>query len=282
MPVHFHFRFRRGLALILLGLLPMLFSPVRAQDVAQWRGGWMADVAGVRHVLYLVLRDGKVSGFHCADCYDPDQLAFIDDGVLDAKGLHFKLYHSAANQAPYIEQVDALLDKGELKLALRKSQSEALLVVMKRSAPSEPAPTDPRPNQPAQGRQRVLPAAAEVVTADKVLGLWLWGIGPGKQYFIFKRHKDGVRGMVCGPCENPKDFAPLENISMNGSKFHFDIVHEDNGGGYEEHGPFNNVTDAVLAMNEMHLTTAASFDPAGRKIEMSLLGPVSYHAKGKP
>lgn len=275
------YKFRHRLAVGLVVLLPLLSSMLLAQDAGQWRGGWTADVDGVRQVLYLVLRDGKVSGFHCRDCYNPDQLAFVDDGTLDAKGLHFSLYRAVGSQPPSIEKVDAVLAQGELQVTLRRSAA-LLQFVMKRSPPSEPAPTNRQPNQPTGGGPRTLPAAATVVTADKVLGLWLWGIGPGKQYFMFKRHKDGLRGMVCGPCENPKDFAPLENISMSGTNFHFDIVHEDNGGGYEEHGPFSNVTNAVLAMNEMHITTAPSFDPNGRKIEMSLLGPVHYMPGVRP
>jgi hypothetical protein len=277
------FNFRQSLAIGLLGMVPLLSSPLLlAQELAQWRGGWIADVAGVRHVLYLVLRDGRISGFHCADCYDPDHLAFVDDGTLDAKGLHFSLYHSVGGKQASVEKVDATLANGELQLTSKKSDAKPEQVVMKRSPPSTPAPTNRQPNQPAGGGPRSLPAAAITVTADKVLGLWLWGIGPGKQYFIFKRHKDGLRGMVCGPCENPKDFAPLENISMDGTNFHFDIVHEDNGGGYEEHGPFNNITDAVIAMNEMHITTVPSFDLQARKIEMSLLGPTRYMPGRKP
>jgi len=276
------FNFRRSLAIGLIGLVPLLSSSLQAQDTAAWRGGWATDVAGVRQVLYLVLRDGKISGFHCADCYNPDHLAFVDDGMLDAKGLHFRLYHAGNDFKPYFEHVDAVLDHNELQLTLHKAGAAAVHVVMKRSAPREPAPTNPQPNQPAGGGTRTLPAAATTVTADKVAGLWLWGIGPGKQYFIFKRHKDGLRGMVCGPCENPRDFAPLENIRMNGTSFHFDIVHEDNGGGFEEHGPFTNITDAVVAMNEMHITTVPSFDLQARKIEMSLLGPVHYMPKVQP
>ncbi len=276
------FNFRRSLAIGLIGLAPLWSSMLLAQDTAAWRGGWTADVAGVRHVLYLVLHDGKISGFHCADCYDPDHLAFVDDGTLDGKGLHFRLYHSGTDYKPYLEQVDASLDHNELQLTLNKPGAAAVHIVMKRSAPHEPAPTNRQPNQPSGGGPRTLPAAAATVTADKVAGLWLWGIGPGKQYFIFKRHKDGLRGMVCGPCENPRDFAPLENIRMNGTSFHFDIVHEDNGGGFEEHGPFTNITEAVVAMNEMHITTVPSFDLQARKIEMSLLGPVRYMPKVQP
>jgi hypothetical protein len=258
--------------------------PLFAQAVAQLRGAWIADLDGVRHVLYLVLRDETISGFHCFDCYDPAKLAFVDDGALDAGGLHFNLYHYPDNATAHIERVDARLDNGQLVLTLTKPGSTTNSIAMRRAPPqSAPPPVaDSRPNQPGGGRPRTLPAVAETLSINKVLGLWLWGTGPTKQYFIFKRHKDGVRGMVCGPCDSAQDFAPLEKISMQGTNFHFEIVHEDNGIGFEENGPFSNVTDAQLSMNEMHMTTYPSFDPDGRKFEMTLLGPVQFMPGKQP
>lgn len=269
---------------LLLAVLLLCSAALRAQDAASWRGAWIADVGGERHVLYLVLRDGTVSGMHCFDCANPDNLAFVDDGSLDADGLDYSLYHSSSTGAAYVERVDAQLVNGELQLTLKKPDSAATTLVMRRAPPQEVPPpiANARPNQPDPGRARELPGEAEAVTADKVLGLWLWGTGPTKQYFIFKRHKDGIRGMVCGPCDSAQDFAPLENISMNGTNFHFDIVHEDNGIGFEENGPFSNVTDAKLSLNEMHMTTYASFAPDGRKFEMTLLGPVAYMPAVQP
>lgn len=269
--------------LLLLGFL-LAPTALLAQDLAAWRGAWIADVDGQPHVLYLVLRDGAVSGMHCFDCANPDNLAFVDDGSFDAEGLHYSLYHSSSTGAAYVELVDAQLANGELKLTLQKPGSAATALVMHRAPPQEVPPpiANSRPNQPDPGTARTLPGAAEVLMADKVLGLWLWGTGPTKQYFIFKRHKDGIRGMVCGPCDSAQDFAPLENISMDGTNFHFDIVHEDNGIGFEENGPFSNVTDAKISLNEMHMTTYASFAPDGRKFEMTLLGPVGYMPAVQP
>jgi hypothetical protein len=121
-----------------------------------------------------------------------------------------------------------------------------------------------------------------LLTPDTVAGLWLSGTGPTKQYFTFKHHKGGIRGLVCGPCDDAQNFAPLENVSIDGSVLTFDIVHEDNGIGFEEHGPFRNVTEARISLNEMQLTTYASFDPDGRKYEMTLLGPARYMPGAQP
>jgi hypothetical protein len=265
-------------------LLIACAATARAQDAAAYRGAWIADDAGARHVLYLVVRDGKVSGTHCFDCYDPDNLAFVDDGRLDAGGLHFNLYHSSAAETAYVERVDARLVNGELQLTLSKPGSEVAMMTLRRdTVRKQPAPpVDTRANQRSGGQARTLPGPAETLSAESVLGLWLWGTGPGKQYFMFKRHKDGIRGMVCGPCVDAEDFAPLEGIIISGSNFHFDIVHEDNGIGFEEHGPFNNLADAQIAMNEMLMTAVASFDPNGRRFEMTLLGPTQFRPPVQP
>jgi hypothetical protein len=82
--------------LLLLLAYPAL---LQAQSAEQLRGGWIVDAAGTRHIYYIVLRDGGVSGFYCHDCEEPANLAFIDDGVLDEDGLRFALYHSPADAA---------------------------------------------------------------------------------------------------------------------------------------------------------------------------------------
>lgn len=270
-------------SLVLAALAFLLIGTTNAQDLKAWRGAWIADVDGQRHVLYLVLRDDKVSGFHCFDCANPANLAFVDDGAFSASSLRFNLYHSASDSEEIVEQVSAALTGDALVLTLQRPGSSATTREMHRAPPQEEPPpiADARPNQPSGGRPRTLPSAAEPVVAGKVVGLWLWGTGPTKQYFIFKRHKDGIRGMVCGPCDSAKDFAPLENITMDGTNFHFDIVHEDNGIGFEQYGPFSNVTDAQIVLNEMHMTTYSSFDPQGRKYEMTLLGPVQFMPVGQ-
>ncbi len=272
----------RLVTFVRLLLLGALLSPLTlfAQSVEPWRGAWIADVGGERYVLYLVLRDGKVSGTWCHDFANPDRIAFVDDGMLDADGLHYNLYFSSSDGSYSTVPVDAQLDAAELHVTLKIPESEIETVVMHRAPPQTVPPpiANARPNQPEPGTARTLPGPAETVTPESVLGLWLWGTGPTKQYFIFKPHKDGIRGMVCGPCDSAQDFAPLENISLQGTNFHFDIVHEDNGIGIEENGPFSNVTDAQISLNEMHMTTYASFAPApdGRKFEMTLLGPARY------
>lgn len=252
-----------------------------AQTVEQLRGGWSADLDGVRHVFYLVLRNDTVSGVYCTDCSNPDTLAFIDDGNLDESGLHFRLYHSPRGSEPgaepVVETVDAALQGAELSLVRTRPGAASLTLLLHRTPPAPPAPVaDFANNRPVNQAVRSLPGAAEPITPEKVVGLWLWGSGPAKQYFIFKRHKDRIRGMVCGPCETAADMAPLENIRFEGTNLHFDIVHEDNGANIAVVGPHSNVTEARISRNEMQISAVPSYQPDARPIEMTLLGPVVF------
>jgi hypothetical protein len=127
-----------------------------------------------------------------------------------------------------------------------------------------------------RGRGYVPPAPAETLTAQKIAGLWLWGSGPGKQYFFFRPVGTGnnLRGMVCGPCDNPFTFGVLADGSISGSTFRFNIVHEDWGNGVEN-GPFNNQVVARVSRNEMRIVTRQDNQPVTTPtLDMTLLGPI--------
>ena len=120
----------------------------------------------------------------------------------------------------------------------------------------------------------VPPGPNETLTPAKVVGLWLWGTGPGKQYFMWRQVGNEIRGMVCGPCDNPFTFGVLADGVISGDTFRFNIVHEDWGIGIQN-GPFNNQATATISMNEMHIATRQDNQPAtAAPLEMTMLGPV--------
>jgi hypothetical protein len=259
----------------ILAFLPVLAA---AQATEDYKGGWITQVDGTTHAFHIVLRDGLVSGFYCHDCQDPGNLAFIDDGSLDDTGLSFQLYHYPPDAAPWVEDVTAVLTGDHLNMTLRREGATAITraLVLQKQTPDPVLDSLPVNPGPPGNRERILPGPAEAITAEKVLGTWLWGAGPGKQIFMFRRHKDGIRGMVCGPCDRSDAMAPLEKISWSGTTLHFEIVHEDGGPGFEEHGSHSNVTDAVITLHEMHMSVIPSYEGADFKpIEMTLLGPVT-------
>ena len=260
----------------LLLLFPVL---AHAQDPKDYYGGWIADLDGVRQTFYLVIRDGAVTGTLCHDCDNLANLAFVDDGTLSSEGLDFRLYYYPPDRALYTEAITATRDNAGLLVTGLGGRTTPVRFHRDMPAPNTPpAPApetqmNPRPN--LSRTDWVLPGPAETISPDKVAGTWLYGSGPGKQWFMFRQHKDGLRGMVCGPCDVVSAMAPLEKIAWSGTTLHFEIVHEDNGFGYLDYGPFSNVADAQIAKHEMHMAVTTSYNPPDTPvIEMTLLGPV--------
>lgn len=247
------------------------------------RGGWVADVGGRTQVYMLIVRGAAVTGTHCFDCADPRNLGYID-GRLDAAGVHFVIRHEYHAGKVTFDDVRGMLKDKELILSVAPRQAPAhpTTVTLRRPPPVLPVPilTNDEAELPGLARGSrpayVLPGPPEPLSADKVLGLWLWGTGPGKQYFVIQRVGTQLLGMVCGPCDNPNAMAPLDGFVIDGTALKFNIVHEDTGAAVQ-HGPFNNVAHATLVRNEMHIKVVPSFEPPTSKpIEMTLLGPVVF------
>ena len=274
------FNSHKSLLPVLIFLLAWSASVANAQSLADsLRGGWINKDSATQHVFVFVVQDSGVSGSHCTDCYNPATLGFVDEGTLTSNGLRFMLYHDQPNGSVSVSEVTGELQDEELVLVLKNqnpqnSNTQTLTLVRsprdtRAAAPSGGFGPPPPPYNP--------PGAALMLTRDTVAGLWLAGTRPGKQYFIFKQHKDGLRGMVCGPCLDASGMAPLENIRIDGTQLHYDIVHENSGPGILEHGPYRNVTVSSISRNELHLATRPSFvDESYALIHMTLLGPVQY------
>jgi hypothetical protein len=262
---------------VLLMLVVMLTAggAVQAQDAGALRGGWVADVDGRTQVYLLIVRGTAVTGTQCTDCSQPRHLGFIVDGHLDSAGAHFAIRHEDETGKVTFDDVVAVPKDRDLALTLRRrgGGTQPRTLTLHRAMPP------PAAGPPAAARPRttyVLPGPAQTLDAGQVLGLWLFGAGPGKQYFIIRRVDAQLLGLVCGPCDNPYSMAPLDGFVIDGTDLRFDIVHEDTGGA-DVHGPFNNVAHATLARNELHLKVIPSYAPAdSTPIEMTLLGPVTW------
>ncbi|MCP5145280.1 MAG: hypothetical protein H6978_10750 [Gammaproteobacteria bacterium] len=270
-------RVRHGLAFGLT-VTALLTAPRVLADVADdLRGGWMADAGGERHILMLVVRDGVVSGTYCTACTDPNNLAFVDDGRLTATGARFTLHHENGNGVVTRATVDGSIADGQLLLDyVDGANAEHPAQLVFHQSPAVTIPAAP-PGGFVPARPYDPPAPPKVLQPEDVVGLWLFGSGPGKQYFIFRQLNGQLRGMVCGPCDDGANMAPLENIHIDGQYLYFDIVHEDSGPGILEFGPHSNVTKATIAANELHMWVIPSFQPPTfTPIEMTLLGPVRH------
>jgi hypothetical protein len=259
----------------LLMLLAILAVPgaTQAQEAGAIRGGWVAEVEGHTHVYLLIVRGAVVTGTHCVECADPRNLGFIV-GRVDSAGPHFTIRHDYGAGKVSVEDVRGVLKDHELVLTPGRGSAHPQIVTLHRPVPPPPAPARPAGARPAAAY--VAPGPAQPLGADQVLGLWLFGTGPGKQYFIIRRVGTQLLGLVCGPCDTPQSMAPLDGFVINGTDLRFNIVHEDTGGA-DVHGPFSNVAHATLARNELHLKVIPSYAPAdSTPIEMTLLGPVLW------
>ena len=251
-----------------------------AQNADAVRGGWMADVGGVRQIYMLTVRDTVITGTYCMNCSNVGNLAFIQNGVLEADSLRFDV-HNPGPAAAYTDTVTARLVNGELRITRQRKGSSAAptTMVLHRSTSAQPVPPRAAPGAPPARPAYVPPGPAELLSPAKVAGLWLWGAaGPDKQHFTFKQVGTQVLGLACGPCDDPNTMAPLDRISIDGTTLRFSIVHENNGGAFYDKGPFSNDARASVARHEMHLSVVPSYESAGfTPIEITMFGPIREH-----
>jgi len=146
-----------------------------------------------------------------------------------------------------------------------------------------PAPAGGPPAQRGRGGAPayVPPGEWKQLTEKDVIGIWLgFGVGINKQYFIIRKVGNGLRGMVCGRCDNPYTMAALDDFVIKGDTMTFNILHEDWGPGSL---PFHNQATVRVSQNEMRLTTQQDnmpppAQPPGPNAGSSLLGPIAIEA----
>jgi len=261
---------------ILLVLITLTAAPAFAQNADAVRGGWIADVGGVRHIYMLTARGTAVTGTYCTDCADVANLALIHNGVLAADGLKFEIVNPGPTA--YRDTVTAKLVGDQLEITRQRQGASGAPTKMalhrstgKPAAPPPPPPGGPPPPKPAY----VSPGPAEQLTPAKVAGLWMFGEGPGKQHFMFKANGTELFGLACGPCDDSTNMAPLDRMSIDGTTLRFSIVHENNAKAFYDKGPFSNDARANISQNELHMWVIPSYEPSSSKpIEITMLGPI--------
>ena len=274
-----------------------------AQNADDFRGGWETGGSDP-HIYEFSIRGTRLRGIYCTYCDDATTLAFVD-GRLAAGGLRFVVTHVRDDGGTaYVDHVRARLEEGQLVVTGDSGAPGAPdaghFRWMMHKDPRSPAPlifvpvsrlprgTPPvAPIIPYGPRPRpapyVPPGPWEQLSPAKVAGVWLgFGAGIDKQFFIIRRVGDGLRGMVCGRCDNPWTMAALDNFRIDGDTLHFDILHEDWGDGDI---PFYKHVTAHIADNEMravfrqdHPPPQYALLPHGANVGASLMGPVAIEA----
>ena len=123
------------------------------------------------------------------------------------------------------------------------------------------------------------------LTIDDVVGAWIgFGTGVNKQYFIFRRVGNRLRGMVCGRCDNPFTLAALDDIEIKGDTLHFKILHD--GWGDAPILPFDKWVTARIVANELRAVFETPTEAGGRGVTQAppttagttLIGPIAIEA----
>ena len=148
-------------------------------------------------------------------------------------------------------------------------------------------PAGPPAGPPPAGRGWLQPGPwKNPLTLDDVVGAWIgFGTGVNKQYFIFRRVGNGLRGMVCGRCDNPFTLAALDDIEIRGDTLRFKILHD--GWGDAPVLPFDKWVTARIVANEMRAVFETPAEAGGRGVTgtppsggagTTLIGPVAIEA----
>src|SRR5688572_9417918 len=148
-------------------------------------------------------------------------------------------------------------------------------------------PSGPAPGAGGRGRGWLQPGPwKNPLTIDDVVGAWLgFGTGVNKQYFIFRRVGSGLRGMVCGRCDNPFTLAALDDIEIKGDTLRFKILHD--GWGDSTTLPFDKWVTARIVANELRAVFETPVEAGGRGVTgvgpvgstgTTLIGPIAIDA----
>ena len=300
-----------GLLLALAALV--VAQPAAALDANYWRGGWRTPLGDEPHIYEFVIRGNRVTGVYCRSCSDATTIGFIDGTWNEKTGIDFTV--TFANPNGSIRAVDrqrATLADGRLIVTGapgRRNRSALTLIKDPRGAdpggapayhlppgtpPALPAPRRGGGGGAGGGGGGGVGAPAPYWQAgpfrplrpSDVAGSWIasFGLGMNRQIFTFMRVGDGLRGVVCGRCDNPYTIGAIENVHLVGDTMYFDIVHEDWG---ESDPPtFIRNIGAQLVQNEL-LAFILGKDlvvdparpparPAGRGF--TLLGPIALES----
>lgn len=273
----------------LLCVLAAFATATSAQNADDYRGGWRT-ASGEPHTYEFSIRGREVRGIYCTWCADGTTLAFVD-GTLGPDGIQFTVTHvNDDGKTTYKEKERAVYDDG--KLIVTGTSGEPAGRSFARTLIKDPRGPAPAPGivvmlpkrtpipalPPAAGRPQapyIRPGPWKLhLTEEDVIGVWIApGAGAAKQYFFIRKVGEKLRGMVCGPCDNPYTMAALDDFEIHGDTVKFNILHEDWGAGGTDSPTFIRPLTAHVGWNEMRYTNGHPAAP-GPFPGASLLGPI--------
>ncbi len=304
----------------LLAVAVAAAAPALPED--QYRGGWETYGAQGMHIYEFSIRGSTVRGIYCTECNDGTTLAFVD-GTLGPNGLTFLVTHVRDDgSTDYVDHATAKYRQGQMIVdGTSGAAGAARFHYVMRKDPRGPAPlpggavgrlppgplvppvhfpaSAPPDIPPGLWAHRICqyleprtcpyvpPGPDEQLTPEKLVGVWVgFRDGPGKQMFFIRQVGDQLRGMACGPCDNPYTMAALGDFRIEGDTLRFNILHED--WGRPGFIPFHNQITAHVSDNEMRIINVPdrgprpgqAAAPRGRPAAggNTLFGPISIEA----
>jgi hypothetical protein len=95
------------------------------RNVDRQRRSWRVDCGRGRAACDLRAEGARRPhfGIYCSDCANPDEVAFLQDGKVEAGGIAFRALHVAGPGAPYSEMVRGRLENGRLVLTSSRERA---------------------------------------------------------------------------------------------------------------------------------------------------------------
>jgi hypothetical protein len=252
----------------LLALLLGYAAPAFSQpDI---RGGWVADVDGVRHIYIFKVRDAAFTGTHCTRCDEREDISIVRNGRIAGARLSFSLLSDGDGQ--WREQrFEGEIGDGQL--LLRRVGAEPAPQRLVRVEPAAPAPTAAPAAAPPPPPPYVAPGPPEPQTLASMAGTWISGTGARAQVLMLKVLDGQLVGLICGPCDSPVTMAPIEDGSVDGTRVEIFTVHEDNGR-IAKYGRYRNDIVGTVAKHQLRIDSHLDGMPGENEAHMTFIGPL--------
>jgi hypothetical protein len=254
----------RWLVALLFGCATPAFSQ---PDI---RGGWIADVDGVRHIYIFKVQDDTFTGTRCTRCDERDDIAIVRNGRISGERLSFSLLKDADGQ--WREQrFEGEIGDGQIHL--RRVGTESAPERLVRVAPAAATPAAAPAAAAPPPTPYVAPGSPEPQTLESMAGTWISGTGARAQVLMLKVLDGQLVGLICGPCDSPVTMAPIEDGSVGGTRVEFFTVHEDNGR-IAQSGRYRNDIVGTVAKHQLRIDSHLDGRPGENEAHMTFIGPI--------
>jgi hypothetical protein len=104
--------------------------------------------------------------------------------------------------------------------------------------------------------------AAEPSSDPVTSSTWYAGTGPRTQVWILNVRGNSITGAVCGPCDDPRNLAPIvDGKIIDANHITFFILHDLQGGLFAQYGPYRNEARVTISGDTADFTSHLENEP---------------------